>query len=331
MTSTILSAVPRGSGAERVHRTLESSVEGYRVVSYSPRLEYFPPMLLRLRSRSRALTHVPPDHAIFVTRPSRPLIVTFHNYLLDRAMTRFSSSVQRVHYATDLRLYVRVALRRAERVTAVSRATADLVHEDLGYSREIEVIANGVNVAVFRPAAEPTAEAGPLQVLFSGNPTPRKGAQWLAPIAARLGEQAEIAVTGGLRGGGVAAQAGLRRLGRVAPAAMPALYRRFDALLLPSVREGMSLAVLEAMASGLAIVASDIPAMREIVDHGRGGLLCPVGDVEAFARALARIAADRALRRAMGAYNRAKAERDYCEDLMVERYRRLFAQVAAGD
>lgn len=326
----ITSAVPAGSGAIRVHRILEGRLRNYRVIGYLPAFELFPPLLLPLRIGRRALTHAPPDHAVFVAPHGAPLIVTFHNYVLDRAMASFSSDIQRAHYATDLRFCIRAALRRAEQVTAVSQATAALVRDDLGYRGAIEVIPNGVDIAIFHPPADRAARRGvPLQVLFSGNPTRRKGAQWLAPIAARVGARAEIAVTGGLRGGGGGAEAGLRHLGRVAPAAMPDLYRRFDVLLLPSVREGMSLAALEAMASGLAIVASDIPSMREIVDDGRGGLLCPVGDVAAFAHALERLAGDRALRDAMGAHNRACVESDYTEELMVERYRRLFARVTA--
>lgn len=330
MTSTILSIVPRGSGAERVHRTLAACMDGYCLREYSPRLEYFPPLLSGFRFRGRKLTHVPPDHAVFVAPRGVPLVVTFHNYVIDAAMRRYSSAAQRVHYATDLRWYTRAALRRAARVTAVSRATAELVRTDLGYAGAIDVIPNGVDTEVFRPPAAPVPAAGPLRILFSGNPTRRKGAQWLAAIAARLASEAEIAVTGGLRGGtAVAQRSGIRALASVAPAEMPDLYRRFDVLLLPSVREGMSLAVLEAMACGLAIVASDIPSSRELVDDGRGGLLCPVGDVQAFADSLDRLAGDPALRNAMGAHNRARVEREYTREQMVARYRRLFEEAAA--
>lgn len=330
MTTKILSAVPRGSGALRVHRVLAAGISGYQLRDYPPQLEYFPPLLMRFRREARALTHAPPDHAIFVARRSEPLVITFHNYVLDSAMVPFSSALQRVHYSTDLRLSVRAALRRAARVTAVSAATAALVRDDLGYRGAIEVIPNGVDVAAFRPRTELHGAASPLRVLFSGNLSRRKGAQWLAPIAARLAGEVEIAVTAGLRGAAPAAMPGLRHLGAIAPAAMPELYRRFDVLLLPSVREGMSLAVLEAMASGLAIVASDIPSLHEIVADGRGGLLCPVGAVEAFAQALQRIAADPALRATMGAHNRALVEREYTQESMVARYRRLFTQLTSG-
>lgn len=323
----IVSPVPNGSGAERVHLALAERLPDYRLLRYSPQREFFPPLLLPLRRRARALTHAPPDHALFAASPNRPLFVTFHNYVLDSAMRRFSSPVQRIHYATDLRYYVSRALRRATAVSAVSAATADLVREELDYAGSIEVIPNGIDTSLFRPGDEGVRTSGPLRVLFCGNPTRRKGAEWLPQISERVGRDAEIAVTGGLRDVATDGQKGLRPIGTVSPAAMPELYRKFDVLLAPSVREGMSLAVLEAMGSGLPVVASDIPSMREIIKDGDGGLLCPLGDVDAFAEALRRLATAPELRARMGACNRARVEREHTVERMVDRYRAAFERV----
>ena len=85
--------------------------------------------------------------------------------------------------------------------------------------------------------------------------------------------------------------------------------------------------VLEAMASGLPIVASDVSSLPEQVHHELGGFLCPVGDVRGFARALNVLADDPGLRREMGEYNRAKVEKMFTLERMISQYRDLFEEV----
>lgn len=299
----------------------------YHVDSYPAPLEYVPPAVRFVSSRAGDLVHAPPDHAIFACPRSTPLVVTFHNYVLDAAMRPYSSLLQRLHYATDLRLFTRLALRRAQAVTAVSAFTAALVREDMRFTGAIEVIPNGVDTGRFSPAArEPSA--GPLRVLFSGNLTRRKGADLLPEIARLAGPDVEIHYTTGARAGiGDPRWAGLKAMGRVRHADMPALYRQFDVLLLPTVREGMSLALLEAMASGLAVVASDAASNLELIERGAGGLLCPVGDQDAYAVALRTLAADRERVQRMGQHNRRVVEGRYTLERMVAGYRAVFEQV----
>lgn len=90
---------------------------------------------------------------------------------------------------------------------------------------------------------------------------------------------------------------------------MPQRYHQMDILLMPTVREGLSLAVLEAIDCGLPVVASDCSSLPEQVDPGKGGFLCPVGDVNAFAEKLNLLTESPALRREMGEYNRSKVEK----------------------
>ncbi len=255
------------------------------------------------------------------------MVITFHNYVLDAAMRPYSSRIQRLHYATDLRFFTRLALWRAQAVTAVSEFTAALVREDMKYTGPIEVIPNGVDTNRFFPAQR-EATNGPLQVLFSGNLTRRKGADLLPEIARLAGADVQIHYTTGARAGiGDPRWAGLKPVGRVPHVDMPALYRQFDVLLFPTVREGMSLALLEAMASGLAVVASDASSNPELIEHGVGGLLCPVGEPKAYATALRTLAADRERVRDMGQYNRQVVESRYTVDRMVAGYRKVFERV----
>jgi len=78
------------------------------------------------------------------------------------------------------------------------------------------------------------------------------------------------------------------------------LMRMHDILVLPSRREGLPLVLLEAMGSGLPVIATRVGGVCECVDDGVHGLLVPPEDPEALAKAIARLAADPELRRKMG-------------------------------
>lgn len=323
---SIIAAVPAGSGAAVVHHAIAQLLAGYQTCTYPPWLEYAPPLIAG-RIAGGDLVHAPPDHAVFACPSVTPLVITFHNYVLDRAMRPFNSLAQRLHYATDLRLFTRLALRRAQAVTAVSAFTAAMVREDMRFSGPIHVIPNGLDTGLFWPGTG-DVPAGPLRVLFSGNLTRRKGADLLPEIARLAGPDVQIHYTTGARAGiGEPRWAGLKAVGRVPHADMPELYRQFDVLLLPAVREGMSLALLEAMASGLAVVASNASSNPELIEPGAGGLLCPVGEPEAYATALRTLAADREQVRRMGRHNRQVVESRYTLERMVAGYRALFERV----
>ncbi|MCC6473464.1 MAG: glycosyltransferase [Burkholderiales bacterium] len=94
------------------------------------------------------------------------------------------------------------------------------------------------------------------------------------------------------------------------------LMAAMDIFALPSASEGMPRVVLEAMLSGRPVVASDIPASRELVVAEQTGILYPCGDVPALAAALARLAADAALRRRMGEAARERLRANFS----LERY-----------
>ena len=77
---------------------------------------------------------------------------------------------------------------------------------------------------------------------------------------------------------------------------MPLLYQAADAFVFPSTKEGFGLAVLEAQASGLPVVVSDLPVFREFLADGESALFAPGDDPRALARAIERVLADEPLR-----------------------------------
>ncbi len=326
----IISPMGIGNGAFVVHKLLEKRISGYRVIPYNPYRTLFPPSLFSLGRSSHAdLIHAAPDYAYFFARNNVPLILTFHNYVLDRFMRGYSSVAQNIHYQTDLKVFTRMAIRKAHTLTAVSRFTADLVREDLKLTEDIRVIHNGVDHEIFVPKKRtPGMRTKIINVLFCGNLTRRKGAQWLVPIAERLDRNSNILYTSGLQPKGILLNhPRLQCLGAVPYHKMTGVYQDADILLFPTVREGFGLAAAEAMSCGLPVVATNCSSLPELVDDGKGGFLCPVGDVDAFADRIRSLAENSRLRREMGDYNRAKVERMFTLSRMVTEYEKLFEEI----
>jgi glycosyltransferase-like protein len=104
------------------------------------------------------------------------------------------------------------------------------------------------------------------------------------------------------------------------------LYRAADLFAFPSTEEGFGLAALEAAASGLPVVASDIDPFRTFLEHDRSALLVPAGDSRALADALARLAGDRAARERLKAEGLRLAAR-YSWDAAAAAHERVYAEL----
>jgi glycosyltransferase involved in cell wall biosynthesis len=108
---------------------------------------------------------------------------------------------------------------------------------------------------------------------------------------------------------------------------VPELLSQFDTFVLPSLSEGMSNTLLEAMAAGVAVVASDVGGNREIIEPGRSGLLFPSDNLEAAAQALGRLVADADLRARLAAAGLERAEKTFGMRVMLDAYEELYRGV----
>lgn len=110
---------------------------------------------------------------------------------------------------------------------------------------------------------------------------------------------------------------------------VPALLAACDVFALPSLYEGSSLAVLEAMAARRAVVSSAIGGTDELIDDGRSGLLVPPGNAEELRAALARVLGDEQLRAGFAGRARDRVERDFTPEAMTQANERIYRELLA--
>jgi colanic acid/amylovoran biosynthesis glycosyltransferase len=233
-------------------------------------------------------------------------------------------------------------------VIAISEDNRREILETCGDSAadKVEVLHCGVDTGVFMPADRPPGPVGetrPLRILSIGTLHEVKGQAHLVEACRRLtarGVPVECTFVGDGPDRAAlearVADAGLtgrvRFSGQRTRAELVELLRRADVLAAPSVptrggkREGIPVVLMEAMAAGLPVVASRLSGIPELVADGESGLLVPPGDPDALAAALARLAADPALRSRLGQAARARVAADFD---VSRNARRLVARIRA--
>jgi glycosyltransferase involved in cell wall biosynthesis len=233
-----------------------------------------------------------------------------------------------------LRFLVRVTLTRAAAVIALGEVWASRLASIAPRAR-ITVLSNGVRA--MSPVAQP-GPAGLVHVVFLGDVTDAKGVFTLLDAWAKMhggGDCARARLT--LAGAGETERARRRVeeleigrtvtvLGWVEPDEVPALLRTAQVLALPSRAEGQPMVVLEAMANGLCVVASDVGGIPDLLD-GPCGLLVPPDDMHRLADALLQATTDHEARIELGAAAFAKVQREHDIDVIWRRIDELYRSV----
>ena len=213
------------------------------------------------------------------------------------------------------RWLMRLAMAPAHRVVAVWASGHEALAPVLG-ARRLRLVENGIDTTRFH---EPEDWGRPPRVLYVGLLTPRKGVLDLLAASAALREDGvphELRLLGGTPDEGPeaaepvleAARDHAVLLGTRPPEEMPEAYAAADVFCLPSWWEAMPMSVLEAMASGLPVVATDVGDVSHLVHDGVTGRVVPVRDVPALTAALRELVTDAARRRQMGTEGRRRVE-----------------------
>ena len=223
-----------------------------------------------------------------------------------------------------------------DRVIAPSRSTAAYhLKVNRVAPAKMRVIPNFIDPDAYAPRASPGNGPAPLVIGSVADITQGKRPSDLAAAARPLLERgARLVIAGAELDPAEAAR--LRAAAEGLPVELlgrrgdvPELLAGFDIFALASEREEMPVAVLEAMAAGLPVVAADTGGLSEMVVEGKTGFLVPPRDVAAFADRLERLAGDAELRARMGAAGRARAVAEFGRDAIVTRIEEVLEEAAA--
>jgi glycosyltransferase involved in cell wall biosynthesis len=171
-------------------------------------------------------------------------------------------------------------------------------------------------------------------ILFVGRVGVRKGVPWLLRGFAPLAARATLRIVGPVESGMDRIMAeeptgGVRFTGPLRGEALRAAFAEADIFCLPSIEEGFALAILEAMAAGLPVVATNASGCGEAIDDGTEGLIVSTRDASALSDALTALVEDDERRVAMGEAARNRVVRDFGWDRYGARaldvYRRVLA------
>lgn len=313
-------------------------------VGHYPLFEY-PPYTLALASR---MAEVAAQHELDLLHVHYALPHAVSAYLARQLLARTPPALVTTLHGTDITLLgsapaffpmIKFSIEQSDRVTCVSDFLANETRRVFGVTQPLDVIHNFVDTEIFTPRRLDDdarrldlAPAGVPIIMHLSNFRPVKRLPDVIAAFARVRRQrpARLVLVGdGPDRPTALAQAealGVHRdvvaLGR--QDAVENLLKLADVFLLPSETESFGLAALEAMASGVPVVASRVGGLPEVVEDGVCGLLVPPGDVDGLAHALERLLANPALRSRMGAAARDRAIGAFDAGLIVPRYEALY-------
>jgi glycosyltransferase involved in cell wall biosynthesis len=189
--------------------------------------------------------------------------------------------------------------RRLERVITSSRLGAREIRQDFGVpSERIRVLGNGLDTELFRPLpAVPRSDSEILCVARASDPN--KGVATLIEALAELPQGVRLVLVDEDHAGHIAHTRGrelgiesrIRIAGRVSTEELVRLYNRAALVVVPSRYEGFGLPAAEAMACGAPVVVTRAGALPEVMAVGRGGVVVPVDDPPALAKAIGELLA----------------------------------------
>jgi len=227
---------------------------------------------------------------------------------------------------------------RLERVMTSSETSRELIHRDFGVeTARIRMIGNGLDTELFKP--DPTVPRNEGELLCIGRAAdPNKGVRTLIRAVGKLGPDVRLTLVDSASSGNDARrwarEAGcedrLHLTGRVETEELVSLYQRASLVVVPSRFEGFGLPAAEAMACGTPIVASRAGALPEVLETGGAGVLVPIDDPEALAKAIGALLEQPEARREMSALAPARIQAAYAWPAIASRTVEVYREAIAA-
>ena len=258
------------------------------------------------------------------------LVTTYHNWLYDTPALRFYAAV-------DKRL-----ARYNDATVGVSEPVTQELRRHVPASKVFH-IGNGIDTTIFRPpmsrndAKQALGLDGKVLVGFVGRLSVDKGLshllQAITLLPASLSESVHAVIVGdGDNRQALEAEAWARGLSaRIHFLGnrrdTPLLYSAFDVFVLPSRREGFPMVLLEAMSTGLPVIATRVGDVERIIEHGKSGLVIDPEDTVALRQSLLTLLADTENAKRLGTAARARVEQEFSSARMAREYLALYERI----
>jgi glycosyltransferase involved in cell wall biosynthesis len=256
-----------------------------------------------------------------------PCVPTLHGRLYDLERAR-------------RRLLYRGMARLAGNLVAVSDELGQALISEAGISpSRVMVIPNGIDLVQFRPAYSETAAAKLPVLICVSTLLEVKGHRYLLEAMPQIRRQFPavkllIVGDGPLHAELEQQQCTLQLADAVSflgeRADVPELLAESSIFVMPSLSEGQSLSLMEAMAAALPVVTTRVGGNREIVAENETGLLVPPGNPEALAAAICSLLCDPQRARQLGLSGRARIAAKFSLEAVLDRYEALYQQLLAG-
>jgi glycosyltransferase involved in cell wall biosynthesis len=216
---------------------------------------------------------------------------------------------------------------KSERILVPTPSIAQIAHERSGIALErFAIIPNAIDPDAFARSPIPDQQPARYPIGFIGRLDPVKRIPDLIDAVMPLGQRIHLEIFGDgpekQRISRLGVLSGCFTLHGVVPAPREAL-EQIGLLALPSEAEGFGLVLIEAMAAGVPVVATDAPGIRDVVQNEINGLLVPVGDVQALRAAILRVIEDRNLRDRLVAAGLKTVREKYTWEIVLPQYRRV--------
>jgi glycosyltransferase involved in cell wall biosynthesis len=345
---TVLTAAGSGAAAEEHWEGVQ--IRRLRPLARLGNAPLLPGLAAALRGYDLVHLHYPFFGAEFAAlaadRWGIPLVVTYHQDVLLKGAMGLAAGILTSTVG-------RQALRAAQRVLYTSLDYGRVSHSRRllqGREATIDELPNGVDIGHFRPGLDVAALRAKLAVspeqrtailvagldkahYFKGVPVFLQALRRLSPeLCGVVVGEGDLRETYERQAAALGIADLVHFVGRVDDDELRELYNLADMAVLPSTTmgEAFGLVLVEAMACGKPVVASDLPGVRTVVAQGQDGLLTPPGQAEPLAEALGLLARDPDLRRAMGKRGRLKVEARYSWERVADRLERHYEEVLSA-
>jgi glycosyltransferase involved in cell wall biosynthesis len=259
----------------------------------------------------------------------KPSVVTVHGVMAKR------SSIINLAQFSYLRTLSSWIFRNADRIICLTQSDAkEIIAYGCPYEK-IRIVPNAVDTDRFRPVNGKWENL----VVWTGRFVPEKGLNYLIEAARIVKKECRnvkfiLVGDGPIKANIVKSAHNYGLLNNVVCFAGPFdrnqianILSKASLFVLPSLKEGMSLSLLEAMACGKAIIGSSVPGIEDVITDGKNGLLVPAADSEALANAILTLLNDENLSRRLGQMARQLVVEKYSWNIVIDKIEKVYDEV----